>query len=194
MFIFQSSTLITGVGSSVALINAGGGTGCNVIWQVGSAATIASTAFVGTVLAHDDISVAAGVKVAGRLLAGAQANGAGALTLNNNTITASVCGAPPPPPPALALTCPASAGQILVAYSSATVGTGGTPSYTFSVASGALPAGLTLNTSTGAITGTPTTPGAFSFTTRVTDSLGATSTSLLRYHDAGGVHRRHHLA
>ncbi|HTA43186.1 MAG TPA: putative Ig domain-containing protein, partial [Bryobacteraceae bacterium] len=48
--------------------------------------------------------------------------------------------------------------------------TGGTGPYTFSVV-GTLPAGLTLNTSTGAITGTPTAPGSWSL--KVTDSKGA---------------------
>jgi uncharacterized repeat protein (TIGR01451 family) len=181
VFIFQAGSTLTtaATNSTIKLINNAGGTGCNVFWQVGSAATLNTGAnFVGTILAHDDISVSAGVTVAGRLLAGAQASGAGAVTLNNDSITASVCGAPPPPPPSpLALTCPANAGQVSVAYSSFTVGSGGTPSYTYSVASGALPAGLTLNTSTGAMTGTPTTAGPFSFTTRVTDSLGATATS-----------------
>jgi hypothetical protein len=98
VFIFQSaSTLITEVGSTVALINTGGGSGCNVFWQVGSAATLkGSTSFVGTILAYADISVGASATVAGRLLAGGQANGAGALTLNNNTITAPVCSVAPP--------------------------------------------------------------------------------------------------
>ena len=44
---------------------------------------------------------------------------------------------------------------------------GGTQSW--SVLSGALPAGLTLNGSNGAITGTPTATGDFTFTIRVTD-------------------------
>lgn len=51
----------------------------------------------------------------------------------------------------------------------------GTPPYTYSVQSGALPAGLSLNASTGAITGTPTTPGTGSVTFRVTDDLAATA-------------------
>jgi len=94
VFIFQSaSTLITEVGSGVVLLN--GAQACNVFWQVGSAATLkTSTTFVGTILANDDISLQASVTVAGRLLAGAQANGAGALTLINNTITTPVCSAP----------------------------------------------------------------------------------------------------
>jgi len=95
VFIFQSaSTLITEVGASVVLQN--GAQACNVFWQVGSAATLkTSTIFVGTIMAHDDITVGTGAAVAGRLLAGAQANGAGALTLINNTIAVLDCAAPP---------------------------------------------------------------------------------------------------
>jgi hypothetical protein len=48
--------------------------------------------------------------------------------------------------------------------------TGGTPSYTWSVSSGALPSGLSLNASNGQISGTPTTSGTFSFTVQVMDS------------------------
>ena len=42
--------------------------------------------------------------------------------------------------------------------------------YTWSIASGSLPAGLALNTSSGAITGTPTAAGTFNFTARVSDA------------------------
>jgi len=45
-----------------------------------------------------------------------------------------------------------------------TVSTSPTGAFTFSVTSGALPPGLLLNSSTGAITGTPTTGGTFNFT------------------------------
>ena len=47
---------------------------------------------------------------------------------------------------------------------------GGTTPYTFSLTSGNLPAGLSLNSSTGAITGTPNTPGLFNFSITVKDS------------------------
>jgi len=74
---------------------------------------------------------------------------------------------------ALALACPANI-QITagVAYSYTYVATGGTAPYTFSVVSGALPTGLTLNGSTGVLSGTVTTPGSYSFGVQVTDALG----------------------
>ncbi len=75
-------------------------------------------------------------------------------------------------PPAISLACATSTGQVGVAYSSALVATGGVPPYTFSIITGSLPAGLTLNPSTGAITGTPTTSGTFNFTAQVVDSTG----------------------
>jgi hypothetical protein len=61
------------------------------------------------------------------------------------------------------------------AYSGSATASGGATPYTYSVFSGALPTGLTLNAGTGAVTGTPTTPGTFNFVIRVTDNLGATA-------------------
>ena len=80
----------------------------------------------------------------------------------------------------------ATTGQVGVAYSSAIVPHGGTGPYTFAMASGSLPAGLTLNTSSGVISGTPTTAGPFSFTVKVTDSTPGGSPRRrprLRHHD-----------
>lgn len=82
-------------------------------------------------------------------------------------------------PPALTLMCASSTGQAGVPYSSSLVATGGVPPYTFSITSGSLPTGLTLNTSTGAITGTPTTAGPFNFTSMVMDSSGNPATDAI---------------
>ena len=61
-------------------------------------------------------------------------------------------------------------GTVNATYSATLAASGGTLSYTWSIASGSLPAGLALN-SNGAITGTPTTVGGpFNFTARVTDA------------------------
>jgi hypothetical protein len=71
----------------------------------------------------------------------------------------------------LQLSCMANnTGTVGTAFSSSLTVTGGTSPYTFSVLSGNLPGGLTLNTSTGAITGTPTAAGTFNFTAKVVDS------------------------
>ncbi|HEV2577229.1 MAG TPA: putative Ig domain-containing protein [Acidobacteriaceae bacterium] len=61
-------------------------------------------------------------------------------------------------------------------YSATLSATGGTPSYTWSISSGSLPAGLTLS-SAGAISGTPTTTGTSTFTVAVKDSATHTATA-----------------
>ena len=58
-----------------------------------------------------------------------------------------------------------------VAYSQTVQATDGTPPYTWSISAGTLPTGLTLNTSTGEISGTPTATGTFNFTVMVTDTV-----------------------
>jgi len=85
--------------------------------------------------------------------------------------TTSVCNGITIAPAAPALSCvAATTGQVGVAYSSSLVATGGVGPYTYSIVSGSLAPGLTLNPSTGAITGTPTTAGSFPFTAKVVDS------------------------
>jgi hypothetical protein len=73
-------------------------------------------------------------------------------------------------PGVLTLNCNLPAGEVGGAYSGSCAAGGGTMPYVYSVNVGTLPAGLSLNTSTGAITGMPTSSGNFSFSVRVTDS------------------------
>jgi len=61
-----------------------------------------------------------------------------------------------------------------VAYSQSVAASGGTSPYLYNILTGSLPAGLSLNASTGAITGTATAGGSFSFTIKVTDSSTGT--------------------
>jgi len=67
-------------------------------------------------------------------------------------------------------------GSVNAAYSETVEATGGVTSYTWSIDSGSLPAGLSLNSSTGQISGTPTTSEQANFTVKVTDSDSPAST------------------
>ena len=75
----------------------------------------------------------------------------------------------PPPPPEITTTS-LPAGAVGVAYYQTLAAIDGTAPYTWSITSGSLPAGLTLDPAAGAITGTPTSVGASTFTVEVTDS------------------------
>lgn len=89
-------------------------------------------------------------------------------------IAVFVVGGGPPP----SVTCAIGTATISVPYSGQLTGSGGTGPYTYSISSGALPPGLTLNSLTGAITGTPNTPGTFGYEVVVSDSLGNQGHSL----------------
>jgi cell division septation protein DedD len=99
VFIFQApSTLITDSASSIILTN--GAQACNVFWQVGSSATLGTnSAFTGSILALTSISVDTGDTIAGRALARN-----GAVTLDDDTITAPTCMSTPPTPTPTATT------------------------------------------------------------------------------------------
>ena len=75
-------------------------------------------------------------------------------------------------PAALTLTCnvPLAAQKGVAYVGGSCTGGGGTPPYTYSISAGALPGGIALNSSTGAITGTPSATGTFSFTVKVADN------------------------
>jgi uncharacterized protein YhjY with autotransporter beta-barrel domain len=73
---------------------------------------------------------------------------------------------------------PLTAGAVAAAYSNTISASGGTGPYTFAVTSGSIPAGLTLNSSTGVLSGTPTAGGSFNFTVTATDTVGGATGSL----------------
>jgi hypothetical protein len=86
VFIFQvGSALTTASGSTIALVN--GAQACNIFWQVGSSATLGTgSTFAGSVLALTSITVTTGDTVDGRVLASN-----GAVTLDDDAITAPTC-------------------------------------------------------------------------------------------------------
>lgn len=85
-------------------------------------------------------------------------------------VTLQVC-----PVITLAPTTPAT-GIVGTAYSQTITASGGAAPYTFAVTSGTLPAGLSLNASTGVVSGTPTTQISSNVTLRATDANGCQGT------------------
>lgn len=94
VFIFQmASTLTTSSASNVVLT--GSAQSCNVFWQVGSSATLGTdSTFRGNILALTSIFVTTHVTIDGRVLARN-----GQVTLDQDTITRSVCAAVAPTTP-----------------------------------------------------------------------------------------------
>lgn len=76
-------------------------------------------------------------------------------------------------------------GSQSVAYSQTISATGGSGGYVYSRTSGTLPTGVTLNTSTGALSGTPSAAGSYAFTLQVRDSDGNTDSQAYTV-DIGG--------
>ncbi|HET9410955.1 MAG TPA: putative Ig domain-containing protein, partial [Candidatus Dormibacteraeota bacterium] len=79
-----------------------------------------------------------------------------------------------PPTPATISGFPLGAGEVALAYSGALSANGGTAPYNWSIIAGALPGGLNLGQD-GSVTGTPTTPGTYTFSIQVTDKNNASS-------------------
>ncbi|HYG73816.1 MAG TPA: putative Ig domain-containing protein [Planctomycetota bacterium] len=78
------------------------------------------------------------------------------------------------------------AGNVGVIYNQTLASTGGTAPLSWSVSSGSLPAGLTLNEASGQITGTPTAPGTSSFQIRLVDAANSSSARQLSISVAQG--------
>ncbi len=169
VFIFKvGSALTTASGSSVVITN--GGPLCNVFWQVGSSATLGTNSqFAGNLLAASSITATTGTGVTGRLLARN-----GAVTLDSNNVTPT-CGVTAVCPTISLAPATLPNGTVAVAYSQAILASGGTAPYTYALASGALPVGISLSP-TGVLTGTPTTAAASAFSVRGTDANGCFAT------------------
>ena len=189
VWVFQAASSLT-IGSATQIIITGGASACNVFWQVGSSASIGTSAhFQGTVMADQAVTAATGADVIGRLLARSAE-----VTLQSNTITVPancVPGSPPITTVDLAITSTtlptATAGTPYAFALTTTV-----PVSRFRIASGALPSGLVLDSTTGMISGIPLTHGVASFTvaagsggpTDVTAAL-TLSTAALRLAETG---------
>jgi hypothetical protein len=82
-----------------------------------------------------------------------------------------------PGSPILGITSSLAGGAVGISYNQTINATGGTGADTFAVTSGTLPSGLTLSAA-GVLSGTPTSPGSYSFIITVTDATGATDSQL----------------
>src|SRR5881394_2834635 len=85
----------------------------------------------------------------------------------------------PNPNPLAVTTSSLHDGQVQQSYQATILVSGGSALYSWSIVAGSLPTGLTLNSATGQITGTPNQSGTFPFTAQVKDSLNATATTNL---------------
>jgi hypothetical protein len=114
------------------------------------------------------------------------------ITILFGLLLSNACSGFSTPPPATNSTSTSTSTASLTissALPSATVGSiysatlnvsGGTAPYAFSLSSGALPAGLTLGSTTGTVAGTPTATGSFSFAILVSDSKGISKQQALQ--------------
>lgn len=76
-------------------------------------------------------------------------------------------------PPTITTGSPLPGGQVGKSYSQVLAASGGSPPYKWSVTTGALPGGISLDPSSGSLSGTPTAAGNFTFTVQAVDMNGA---------------------
>jgi hypothetical protein len=123
---------------------------------------------------NDNFALPGGSAALGSGLGGTNqgADVSGVLTAVANVVS----GAPPVTNPSIITTTPLPGATVGTFYSVAIVAQDGTLPYTnYAITAGALPTGVTINASTGLISGTPSgSPGTASFTVRVTDNAAHT--------------------
>jgi hypothetical protein len=102
-----------------------------------------------------------------------------------STTTTTTASPPPPPAPTVApvsiATSSVPGAQMTVPYSAAVTATGGSGSYSWTIAQGTLPPGLLLNRTLGVISGTPTTAGSFPFAVTASDAANTANSATTSY-------------
>lgn len=158
VWIFQiESSLTTAPQSTVQTINDGRDN--KVFWQIGGPATFgAASTFTGNVLARADITLDHDANVSGRLL-----TQTGAVTLDDGAVTIC-CDLLDMTPHLL------PHGTVGTPYAVTLTALDGKPPYTFAMAAGELPPGITFSAS--GFSGTPTANGVFQAAIVVTDADG----------------------
>ncbi len=201
-WVFQFGTgLTTAVNSSVTVINAGsnGGSDDGIFWNAATGAIVIGddNTVLGNYIASTSISFTGSTQLLGgggtRFLAlnasvsfagpgavsalGGAGGGdwTGGLTLNGGSVVPSAGGAGGPPGSPVFTGAGTASGATGSPFSGYSVTASGSPT---SFTATGLPPGLTLNSSTGAITGTPTGPGTFVVTVTATNGAGSNSFNL----------------
>ncbi len=141
-----------------------------VFWSASSGTVLSSGLFTAPlVTATKSVTVTA--------TSAADRNARGSATVS---VTAPAPTPNPTPSPLTITTSALPAAQTGVSYNASVVAQGGTAPYSWSVSAGSLPQGLTLDSKTGLISGTPSPSGTFTFTVVVADSAShATQTFIL---------------
>ena len=157
IWIFRVSGKLATDGGSVILLN-GGAISSHVFWQVGDSAALgAHSAFIGSILALNDITMGKGMTMSGRALAQR-----GSVTLDGDALT--LCCDPIRIEPAMLPNATPN-----IPYKVQLKAVGGTPPHNFSLP--AHPDGMKV-TSEGELTWTPLTSGSYPLTVDVTDKNG----------------------
>ena len=102
--------------------------------------------------------------------------------LTMKTVAFEVCteyGFEAPMPPVTVLDQNLPIAEVGTAYSETLSASKGTPPYSWQITSGTIPAGLSLNASSGELSGTPTNADQYSFTVEVTDADSETDTGVI---------------
>lgn len=143
---------------------------------VGLSTGAASSALsaVGLVLGSSTGSTSSGASSENNGNIASQSIAAGTYVDYGTTITYTTYAYSPPsyPPSGLDASLP-GLGVVGIPYSDGVSATNMQYNGSYSVISGSLPAGISLNSATGAVTGTPTTAAAYNFTIRATNSYGS---------------------
>ncbi len=158
----------------------------------GTSVTITGTNFVSgaTVLFGGAAATGVTVSSATQIRATTPAHSAGAVDVqvrNPDGQTATRTGGFTFIAPLQITTASLPGGAVGASYSATLAATGGVSPYSWSVVSGQLPPGLSLQATTGQISGTPTQAGAFSFTIQVRDSSLQTATRAFTINIATGT-------